>query len=1105
MENCPDKQAVVPTDPELAAICRAHVSFLRPGREGRKVFKTLDQTWLQQSSSVWPLGAIERIYRYIHTHNLYQISSIHDAHLMEVGKAFQSAANLPAVPQILEEIAQKCFSLLLPAIKTWQSEGLIIPGNNNALVKCPLFQSLWGHAIQLHRKRKQSSVSKGKVSAVSAVDKAKAYPKSVTLSNDISPENKYPKKRCSETPQSPPTSHRVKRPRKYSYEEDAEGDTEDCIIVSVPQTINKGRRGQSCKKYDSEDATALDTAPLVPKTEIEHSEDHSDSESHSVISALGNSYALSTTESSVSNLNQSGSHQALPTEEPEPRQALGHRPEVKDSSELYVSPSPQQTVDGHVQIDCPLQGHPSAFPPAPSEGIRLVSSKASKEDDARHPLGPLSPRSPEASSTSNPSAIYEVSCLRGESESANPCPSPPCSNETSGDAENITSCLSHKANCESGQSLPRTSCQEQDKIAPIGATASAGISPLLDNTLGGHSGTISFDPLASTTASSTAPLSLKPTFLEAVAPPHALSRVNDGSNSLLKTIASKALATAIEGHGSLQADHISNPVVENQTPHKFSAPQGQGLPNKTRPLRISQLLSPESPKLSISTAAINSTTTQSPPHSSQDSSPNATYLLSSRVISHPIENPYRPPPVSFTGSNHMNSELPPAQLKCLTSTFDKIARISIETPKSPDKRASLRFFPIRAIMSCELRLFFKWYSHTSSSDGQCLLRFELVDVTCQSEKGFIISENQPDSFRLLKQYIWDMFWTESHIRGPLEVFTVTIEPYLPLLNNISRPEDSIPSPDSATNQSSPRAHANEAKHPSQPPVSNFPTVVAQSLPPPRTSAEKMTLRMRAERTNVRLFADEIAGNGTTLRTDPLTGCGAVVDMRSGVGRLIIWGNDKIQINTISTDPQYTGYPYLDIRIPDGCICEVHGYTAILLYYHFATMSTSCAAPVKATTLNLRDQAASTPKQINVPCPPLQATATEILIRIQLTPSGKLSPPYHKDVMCPKVSTTEFFAWFYNEVNRTGVPFVNSHSDEPGPVQLNQLAFILKDAMPNPITNFLTRGDEGHFIYMRKYIKDQYEKARVFCPGLREFVVVVKVPGTSNIDMSDEEW
>ena len=647
-----------------------------------------------------------------------------------------------------------------------------------------------------------------------------------------------------ETPQSPPTSHRVKRPRKYSYEEDAEGDTEDCIIVSVPQTINKESRNQSCKKYDSEDATALDTAPLLPKTEIEHSEGHSDSESHSATSALDDSYTLSTTESSVPNLNQNyGAHRALPTEEPEPRQAPGHQPEVKDSSELYVSPSPQQTVDGHVQTNCPLQGHPSTYPPAPSKSIRLVSSKASKEDDARHPLGPLSPRSPEASSTSNPSAIHEVSCLKGESESANSCPSPPCSNETSGDAENITSCLSHEANCESGQSLPLTSCQEQDKIASIGTTASTGISPLQDNTLGGHSETISFDPLPSTTASSTAPLSLKPTFLKAVAPPHALSRVNDGSNSLFKTIAPKSLATAIEGHESLQADHISNPVVENQTPHKFSAPQGQGLPNKTRPLRISQLLSPESPKLSISTPAINSTTTQSPRHSSQDSSPNATYLLSSRVISHPIEKPYRPPPVSFTDSSYMNSELPPAQLKCLTSTFDKIARISIGTPKYPDKRGSLRFFPIRAIMSCELRVFFKWYSHMSSSDGQCLLRFELVDVTCQSEKGFIISENQPDSFRLLKQYIWDMFWMESHIRGPLEVFTVTIEPYLPLLNNISRPEDSIPSPDSATNQSLPRAYANEAKHPSQPPVSNFPIVVAQSLPPPRTSAEKMTLRM----------------------------------------------------------------------------------------------------------------------------------------------------------------------------------------------------------------------------------------------------------------------
>ena len=256
---------------------------------------------------------------------------------------------------------------------------------------------------------------------------------------------------------------------------------------------------------------------------------------------------------------------------------------------------------------------------------------------------------------------------------------------------------------------------------------------------------------------------------------------------------------------------------------------------------------------------------------------------------------------------------------------------------------------------------------------------------------------------------------------------------------------------------------------------------------------------------MRLFEEEITGNGTTLRTEPLTGCGAVVDMRSGAGRLVICSNDNMAINTISTDPRYTGYPYLDIRIPDGCVCVVQGHTVILLYYHLAPMSTSCSEPVKVATQNFGDQTASTPQQINAPCPPFPTTSPEILIRIQLTPSGKLSPPYHKDVMHPKVSTTEFFAWFYNEVNRTGVPLVNSDSDEQRPVQLNQLTFILKDAMPNPKTSFLTRGDEGHFIYMRKYIKDQYEKAKAFCPGLREFVILIKVPKTVDTDVADEEW
>jgi hypothetical protein len=90
----------------------------------------------------------------------------------------------------------------------------------------------------------------------------------------------------------------------------------------------------------------------------------------------------------------------------------------------------------------------------------------------------------------------------------------------------------------------------------------------------------------------------------------------------------------------------------------------------------------------------------------------------------------------------------------------------------------------------------------------------------------------------------------------------------------------------------------------------------------------------------------MVGNGSALRTEPLTGCGAVVDMRSGTGRLVILGSDNLPINTIETDPRNTGRPYVDIRIPDGCICEVQGNAVIFLYCHIMSKTPD---PVKEDT------------------------------------------------------------------------------------------------------------------------------------------------------------
>ena len=210
-----------------------------------------------------------------------------------------------------------------------------------------------------------------------------------------------------------------------------------------------------------------------------------------------------------------------------------------------------------------------------------------------------------------------------------------------------------------------------------------------------------------------------------------------------------------------------------------------------------------------------------------------------------------------------------------------------------------------------------------------------------------------------------------------------------------------------------------------------------------------------------------------------------------MGTLTVLGTDNSPITTISTDPRYTGHPYLDVRIPDGCVCEIQGYTAALLYCHQMSNPTSPAGEAKDINTSA------------LASPPASPTA-EMLVRIQITPSGKFSPPYHRDVMRPKVTTAEFFAWFHDEVNRTHRR-PNSGSSRHGLPRLNRLAFTLKDAMPIPKTGILNRDDEAHFTYMRRYIREQYEKAKAFCPGLREFVILVTVPGPVETETSDEEW
>jgi hypothetical protein len=52
-----NEHAAAPPNLRLEQLCRTHVSFLTPDREGRKVFKKLDLAGLQQSVCVHTLNS----------------------------------------------------------------------------------------------------------------------------------------------------------------------------------------------------------------------------------------------------------------------------------------------------------------------------------------------------------------------------------------------------------------------------------------------------------------------------------------------------------------------------------------------------------------------------------------------------------------------------------------------------------------------------------------------------------------------------------------------------------------------------------------------------------------------------------------------------------------------------------------------------------------------------------------------------------------------------------------------------------------------------------------------------------------------------------------
>ncbi|KAG9242481.1 hypothetical protein BJ878DRAFT_544224 [Calycina marina] len=178
--------------------------------------------------------------------------------------------------------------------------------------------------------------------------------------------------------------------------------------------------------------------------------------------------------------------------------------------------------------------------------------------------------------------------------------------------------------------------------------------------------------------------------------------------------------------------------------------------------------------------------------------------------------------------------------------------------------------------------------------------------------------------------------------------------------------------------------------------------------------------------------------------------------------------------------------------------------------HSTTESTEFpAAPAGNTTRKmLRDrllplQIAPTPRyQHPLAIPPAMAyrqdkqvretpPAIQIAVRIQENEHSRFSRPCSKNVLLSEVTAVDFFTWF---ARRMGYAYPS------GPPELK---FILRDALPEPKSARIKRGDYVNFQFMKADIRPHFERAKALVPELNEFAILATVPGWVVERLGDE--
>lgn len=128
-----------------------------------------------------------------------------------------------------------------------------------------------------------------------------------------------------------------------------------------------------------------------------------------------------------------------------------------------------------------------------------------------------------------------------------------------------------------------------------------------------------------------------------------------------------------------------------------------------------------------------------------------------------------PPRVAFTSDHYTISDLPSIDLERYMSKFNQTVKIITGTKKKQ------RIWPITMITSKTIQSFYAWHTKRTRDAREQTIAFTLMDVFWQMGPELVMPEGDSNAFRILKQSIWDFFWTAHRLNKDIRRFRVKIE------------------------------------------------------------------------------------------------------------------------------------------------------------------------------------------------------------------------------------------------------------------------------------------------------------------------------------------